>query len=721
MKKWVCGSDTLVRLRAAATKLATANHARPIRVFLVLAIVLFPCFAHAYAGPGAGFAVLSSFWAIFVAFLYSFYALMTWPFRQLFRMIRNRNAYGKAKFKRAVILGFDGMDPELADRFMNEGKLPNLAKLRGKGTFTKLRTTFPAISPVAWSTFMTGVNPGKHNIYDFLARDTSNYLPFLSSAEIKGPKRRIKIGKYSIPFGKTEIRAMRKGTPFWHWLGKAGIFSSVIRVPVTFPPEKFSGVLLSGMCVPDLKGSQGTFCLCTTRSSNDKFREGGVRVPVERRNGVCHSYIPGPDSPLTEKAGSEMRVNFEIRPDAPAKQARIIVGSEKFTLKVGEYSDWTTVEFKAGLGFTAHGICRFYLKEVSPEIEIYVSPVNIDPGHPDLPISHPVTYSIYLAKLYGPYATLGLAEDTWALNEHVLDDDAFLAQCYSNHEDRERMLFDALEKTKQGLCTCVFDTTDRVQHMFWRYLDEDHPAARDVPQGKRPNVIPELYQRMDRLIGRVMEQIDDDTLLLVISDHGFKSFARCMNLNAWLHQNGYLTLKDTKTESGDWFEDVDWSRTRAYTMGLNGLYLNIKGREKQGIVDPADAEALKIEIQQKLNGLKDPASGTVGITGVFITGNVYRGPYTENAPDLLVGYGAGYRASWDSVLGKVTSQVFEDNLKAWSGDHCIDPRLVPGVLFSSHKFIEDKPHIADVAPTILNLFGLPLPSHFDGKAWNLAG
>ena len=721
MKKWVCGSDTLVRLRAAATKLATANHARPIRVFLVLAIVLFPCFAHAYAGPGAGFAVLSSFWAIFVAFLYSFYALMTWPFRQLFRMIRNRNAYGKAKFKRAVILGFDGMDPELADRFMNEGKLPNLAKLRGKGTFTKLRTTFPAISPVAWSTFMTGVNPGKHNIYDFLARDTSNYLPFLSSAEIKGPKRRIKIGKYSIPFGKTEIRAIRKGTPFWHWLGKAGIFSSVIRVPVTFPPEKFSGVLLSGMCVPDLKGSQGTFCLCTTRSSNDKFREGGVRVPVERRNGVCHSYIPGPDSPLTEKAGSEMRVNFEIRPDAPAKQARIIVGSEKFTLKVGEYSDWTTVEFKAGLGFTAHGICRFYLKEVSPEIEIYVSPVNIDPGHPDLPISHPVTYSIYLAKLYGPYATLGLAEDTWALNEHVLDDDAFLAQCYSNHEDRERMLFDALEKTKQGLCTCVFDTTDRVQHMFWRYLDEDHPAARDVPHDKRPNVIPELYQRMDRLIGRVMEQIDDDTLLLVISDHGFKSFARCMNLNAWLHQNGYLTLKDTKTESGDWFEDVDWSRTRAYTMGLNGLYLNIKGREKQGIVDPADAGALKIEIQQKLNGLKDPASGTVGITGVFITGNVYRGPYTENAPDLLVGYGAGYRASWDSVLGKVTSQVFEDNLKAWSGDHCIDPRLVPGVLFSSHKFIEDKPHIADVAPTILNLFGLPLPSHFDGKAWNLAG
>lgn len=695
------------------------DRARTSRI-IFFALIFLPTLAHAYAGPGAGFAVLSSFWAIFVAFLYSLYALMTWPFRQLFRFIRRRNAYGKAVFQRAVILGFDGMDPDLAERFMNEGRLPSLAKLREKGTFSKLRTTFPAISPVAWSTFMTGVNPGKHNIYDFLARDTNNYLPFLSSAQIKGPKRHIKIGEYSIPFGKTEIKGMRKSTPFWHWLGKAGIFSSVIRVPVTFPPEKFDGVLLSGMCVPDLKGSQGTFCLCTTRSSGEKFREGGVRVPIERNDGVYHSYVSGPDSPLTEKAGQELRVPFEIRPDIFAQQARLTVGSEKVTLRVGEYSEWIPVEFKAGLGFNAHGICRFFLKEVSPEVEVYVTPVNIDPGHPDLPISHPVTYSIYLAKLHGAFATLGLAEDTWALNEHVLDDDAFLAQAYGNHEDREKMLFDALDKTRQGLCTCVFDTTDRVQHMFWRYLEEDHPAARDIPKGQRRNVIQDLYQRMDNLIGRVMEKIDGQTLLMVISDHGFKSFARCMNLNAWLHQNDYLTLKAGRTESGDWFEDVDWSRTRAYTMGLNGLYLNLKGREKHGIVDPAEADALKSEIKHKLTGLVDPATGTESVTGVFITDNVYRGPYTDNAPDLLVGYGAGYRASWDSVMGKVTAQIFEDNVKAWSGDHCVDPRLVPGVLFSSHKFIEETPAIVDVAPTILKLFGLALPSHFDGKPWDLA-
>lgn len=688
----------------------------PVLFLIVALVLLLPTRSEAYAGPGAGFAVLSSFWTIFVAFLYSFYALVTWPLRQLLRMFRRRKAYGKAQVKRVVIVGFDGMDPELANRFMGEGKLPNLTKLRDSGTFRPLRTTFPAISPVAWSTFQTGVNPGKHNIYDFLARDLKTYLPFLSSAQISEPKRHLRIGKYSLPLGKSEVKGLRKGTPFWHWLGKAGVFCSVIRVPVTFPPEKFPGVLLSGMCVPDLKGSQGTFCFCTTRLDRGKFREGGIRIPIERNRAGFRSYIPGPENPLG--TGSELRAEFRLRADVKRGQARIEIDSETFTIKVSEYSEWIPVKFKAGMGFTARGICRFYLKEISPEVEVYVTPVNIDPGRPDLPISHPVTYSIYLAKLFGPYATLGLAEDTWALNEEVLDDQAFLTQCYGNHEDRERMFFDALEKTPQGLCACVFDTTDRVQHMFWRYLDRDHPAVREMPQDQKPRVIQELYDRMDSLIGRIMQQIDDQTLLLVISDHGFKSFNRCMNLNAWLHQNGYLVLKDGKRESGDWFEDVDWSHTRAYTMGLNGLYLNLKGREREGIVEAgAEAESLKEDLRGKLDGLVDPASGKVGITGMFDCDSVYAGPYVDNAPDLIVGYGEGFRASWDSVMGKVTTAIFEDNVKAWSGDHCVDPRLVPGVLFSNRKIAIEKPAIVDVAPTVMKLFGLELPAYFDGKPW----
>src|SRR5438105_1225617 len=323
----------------------------PIFVLILALVVLFPARSEAYAGPGAGFAVLSSFWTIFLAFLYSLYAFFTWPFRHFLRLFRRRKKYGKQQIKRAVIVGFDGMDPELAERFINEGKLPNLAKLRERGTFKKLRTTFPAISPVAWSTFMTGVNPGKHNIYDFLGRDLNNYLPFLSSAEIRGPKRSVKIGKYVIPLGKPTVKGMRHGTPFWHWLGKAGIFCSVIRVPVTFPPEKFDGVLLSGMCVPDLKGTQGTFCLCSTRVQGDKFREGGVRIPIQRSGSKFHSYIPGPENPLG--TGGELRLSFEIHPDAKRDCARISVDTESVILKLGEYSEWVPVKFSAGMGFTA--------------------------------------------------------------------------------------------------------------------------------------------------------------------------------------------------------------------------------------------------------------------------------------------------------------------------------------------------------------------------------
>src|SRR6202162_6562465 len=196
-------------------------------------VLLFPVRSEAYAGPGAGFAVLSSFWTIFVAFLYSFYALGTRPIRQLLRMFRRRKAYGKAQIKRVIIVGFDGMDPVLAGRFMDEGKLPHLAKLRDQGTFRLLRTTFAAISPVAWSTFQTGVNPGNHNIYDFLARDLKNYLPYLSSAQISEPKRHLRVGKYSLPLGKSEVKGLDRGTPFWHWLGKAGGFFSVFCGPGT--------------------------------------------------------------------------------------------------------------------------------------------------------------------------------------------------------------------------------------------------------------------------------------------------------------------------------------------------------------------------------------------------------------------------------------------------------------------------------------------------------
>jgi predicted AlkP superfamily phosphohydrolase/phosphomutase len=279
------------------------------------------------------------------------------------------------------------------------------------------------------------------------------------------------------------------------------------------------------------------------------------------------------------------------------------------------------------------------------------------------------------------------------------------------------MFFNAIKKTRKGMVVCVFETTDSIQHMFYRYLDKAHPALKTGQARMSAAVVEDLYRRMDDLVGRVEQTLDDRGVLIIMSDHGFKSFRRGVNLNSWLWKNGYLFLKEGTGGDGEWFKDVDWTRTKAYALGLGGLYLNLKGREAQGIVEPgAEATALKAELMTKLGGLKDGANGPAGINILFDRDAVYRGPYRENAPDLIVGYAEGYRASWDSVTGKVTPSVFEDNLKAWSGDHCIDPRVVPGVFFMNGSTNGRPPSIMDIAPTVMELFGVAVPAHMDGRS-----
>jgi predicted AlkP superfamily phosphohydrolase/phosphomutase len=359
--------------------------------------------------------------------------------------------------------------------------------------------------------------------------------------------------------------------------------------------------------------------------------------------------------------------------------------------------------------------------EMDEHFSLYVSPINLDPDNPAMPISHPSYYATYLAKRVGAYATLGLAEDTWALNESVTSDATFLRQAYDIDRERQSMFFSALDRIRRGTLVCVFDGTDRIQHMFWRYLEDGHPAARGRDPGPHKDAIRELYKHNDKLVGAVMSRLNPGDVLMVLSDHGFSSFRRGVNLNAWLHQQGYLTLRDGASGASEWLRDVDWSRTKAYCLGLTGMFLNIRGREEQGIVSPRDeAAALKTEIIGKLRALRDADKNEIGIREAFDPAKLYSGPYLENGPDLIIGYNAGYRTSWDCATGVVAGPVFEDNVKAWSGDHCIDPRLVPGVLFCSHKIDADEPHIVDLAPTTLRLFGIEPPGHMDGRPFSVS-
>jgi predicted AlkP superfamily phosphohydrolase/phosphomutase len=684
-----------------------------VAVAIAMTAVMLPSVSQAYIGPGAGFAFLTSFLVLFATFFLAFIFFLTWPIRFAIKKIRKRGKGIKGDIDRVIVVGFDGLDPLILDGLISEGKVPNLARLIDKGSYRRMRSTCPPISPVAWSSFSTGVNPGKHNIFDFLAPERKTYLSMLSSADIRPPTKWLPLGKYRIPLNKPSYRPLRKSKPFWTVLSENEIFSSVIRVPITFPPDKFNGTLLSSLCVPDLRGTQGSFSYYTTDAESLKKFTGGFAYGLKGDAKGFAGELVGPENIMVEGA-PPLLLPFRIRPDGDGKSALLTVGKETFELEIGKHSPWITLEFSAGLGVKVRGISRFILKSLEPHLELYVTPINIDPEKPAMPISNPFYYAVYLAKLIGPYATLGLAEDTWALNERIIDEAQFIEQSYLINEEREKMLFNELDKVRKGAVVCVFDITDRIQHMLWRYIDPDHPANRDKESDAHKDAIEKLYVKVDEIVGKLEAYIDDRTAFIVLSDHGFKSFRRGVNLNSWLKREGYLYLKNGD-ESGEWFEGVDWSRTKAYALGLGGIYVNLKGRESQGIVDPADLPNLVMELKDLLQGMTDEATGKVAIKTVYDAREEYTGPYVAEGPDLIIGYNAGYRASWEGVTGRVTGEVFDDNTKAWSGDHCIDPECVPAVLISNRRIVTENPSIQDIAPSVLKLFGVPVPPYMDGR------
>ncbi len=687
---------------------------------LTLLLAGLPEVAWAYVGPGAGFALIGSIGTILAGMLGGLVVMATFPIRFAIRSVRRRKALKRAQVHRMVVLGLDGLDPNLVEQWMAEGRLPEFERLKKEGSFQRLRTTYPAISPVAWSSFMTGVDPARHNIFDFLNRDLRTYRPTLSSSQVGSSQRTLRVGDWVIPLGRAAVRNMRKSRAFWTILGEHRIPCNILRIPLTFPPEKFAGALLSAMCVPDLRGTQGSFTYYTTDPAEIGGHEeapegtGGERQLVEVVDGVVEATLPGPENPMRADAPT-MELPFSVKLDLDKGLVELRVAGKKYKLKEREYSPWVRLVYKAGPGVKVHGIARFYVTKLAPHFGLYVTPINIDPAKPALPISWPGFYSVYLAKLIGEFATLGLAEDTWALNERVIDEEAFLQQTMDHHQEREDMFFNALAKSREGVVACVFDGTDRLQHMFFRYLDEDHPANRGKDTVRHKHAIRDMYERVDDMIRRVREQLRPDDHLIVMSDHGFQSFRRGVNLNSWLVEQGMMHLKPCATESGQWFKNVDWSRTEAYAFGLGGVYVNQQGREAEGIVAKGEqTDAVKRKLMEGLSGYRD--GGEVAINELFDNAVIHpSGPYRDNGPDLIVGYNRGYRASWEGAVGQVTDEVITDNEKSWSGDHCIDPRLVPGVLFSNRPILDEDPGIMDLAPTILTQFGVDVPSYMTGR------
>jgi predicted AlkP superfamily phosphohydrolase/phosphomutase len=216
---------------------------------------------------------------------------------------------------------------------------------------------------------------------------------------------------------------------------------------------------------------------------------------------------------------------------------------------------------------------------------------------------------------------------------------------------------------------------------------------------------------MDDVLGMILSRYGDKAAVMVMSDHGFANFKRQFNLNAWLKAEGYLGPE----EATGILSDVDWGRSKAYGLGINGLYINLRGREAYGKVEPgAEYELYMDELTEKLEAVTDEDGRRV-IAKVHRSDKAFKGEALEFAPDLIVGYSRDYRASWDTCLGNMGGHILYDNDSAWSADHCADVSEVPGVLFSNRPIAKADPALVDLAPTILQECGLDVPKQMEGK------
>ncbi|HXV37840.1 MAG TPA: alkaline phosphatase family protein, partial [Myxococcota bacterium] len=623
------------------------------------------------------------------------------------------------------------MDPVITERLIAEGKLPNFAQLAREGAFQRLGTSNPPQSPVAWSTFATGMNPGGHGIFDFVHRDPATYHPVSSATPPPGePPGAVELFGYVIPLGGSDATNNRGGTPWWDALVEHGVDVEVFQIPGNFPTPASEAKVLDGMGTVDLRGGFGTYTFYTDALVEKENAKGDIEyvsvqdLDLDGVPDTAASVLRGPpdqfhlapgELPKSSDYASE-RLTIEIDPES--ETAVIEVGGAHTLVAEGEWSPWVEVTFDLlpmGL-MPVTGSVRFYAQELRPKLKLYASPVNISPAAPFLPITSPDEFIEEIFASVGFFYTQGMPEEQEALKDRVFSDGEFVDQVELVQRDAKRIVDFALDRFEPGDATFVYLSVDLQCHMLWRHGDPKHPHAPPHPAfepesgAAHARDIERFYRDVDASLGAIRQRLPDDTLLIAMSDHGFQPYTRKLHLNAWLRDAGYLVLKDGKRTGQIVAGDVDWSKTRAYGIGFNGLYLNRAGREAQGIVADTEAAALMAEIAQKLEALRDPQRGQAVVLEVFEAARIYSGPRTSEAPDLVVGYNEGYGCSDESTLGEITEAVIEDNTSRWSGNHLMSPDVVPGVLLINRRLAREGHDLTDVTATLLAHYGVePLP------------
>jgi len=612
---------------------------------------------------------------------------------------------------RVIVLGVDGLDPSIVETMMSRGELANFRRLRDQGGLARLATSNPAHSPNAWTCIATGCDAGQHGVFDFILRDPETYRLDLAVLR-RNP---------SNPLGQRDgmFLPVRRCPAFWELLSEAGVPVTVVRWPVTFPPDAVTGCSLSGLGVPDVKGGLGAYAFYTTRQPSPSEDAREKVVVAEQVGNVIETAIQGPAvAGLSGTTQASIPLKIVLRPDG--RGVSLVIGRDACEVDVGQWSGYIGLRFDAGMGGSITGMAAFYLKAVQPHLELYLSPIEVHPLEPAFPISSPAEYSRELAEAIGPFHTLGIPEDTNAVTDGRLDADAFLHLCHQINAERERMLLHELGRFDDGLLAFVADTSDRLQHMFWVTRDPGHPLHDPAFAKRYAEVIPDVYRHADKLLGHVLECADGKATVLVVSDHGFAPFRRAVHLNSWLAANGFMFLKKAPSdpEGGALFQNVVWEETSAYALGFGGIYVNLRGREGRGAVaEGSEYRTVCERIASGLQALRDPKTGQRPIRRVYMRDGLYHGPQAGQGPDLVVGFEPGYRASWQTALGGAPQGVFDDNRKLWSGDHIVDPSCVPGILLANRPLKRTNLGQTDMAPTVLNAFALRKSEAMRGDAF----
>ncbi len=641
--------------------------------------------------------------------------------------VEQSTAAEEASTGRVVILGFDGVEPSIVETMLSAGELPNLAKLRESGTYSKLETSIPPQSPTAWASFITCKFAGNHGIYDFLRR--------IPSVNLRGKPRTLpavgytdrKFGRLS-PTGQLikppEMINLRRGEPFWLPLDRAGKRVKVLHVPFAFPADPLkNGYMLCGLGVPDLRNTDSWFFSFSESYTEERKISGGTQFPLEFVDGRASVSLPGARDPRkgSQDPGAYTKTGLAFAVDRSAGNVTIETPAGPITLKEGGWSDWVEWEFAVTDAYKVRAISRFLAVSVAEPAKIYMSCLQFHPDAPYMPISNPESYASELKDRYGFYKTIGWIYDTHAVRQDAMPEDAFLDDVRATMAWREELVLDELDRGEFELLVGAWTGPDRVSHLFWRFRDPGHPLYTEEGAAKYGKVVEETYRRMDETVGKVVERLNEDDLLMVLSDHGFHSFRKGFNVNTWLIRNGYQSVDGqtdaaTASNSAEFLDGIDWANTKAYSLGLGSVYINVSGREAGGIVAEEDVPALIAEIRGKLSEVVDPDTGDAIFSKVY-TVDDFSGIATDNAPDIQLGYAEGYQSSKDTVKGSAPEALFEVTDDKWSGEHAASDFVkTPGIFFSNQPIVSETPRIVDLGATALRYLHVNVPRDYEGAS-----